>query len=329
MTTRRSAGTIAPIVVGFVLLILLGVYEAHAKILYPIFPPNIFRDIRGFTVLQIGTFLVGMLFYSTAVLWPLQVSTLYATDPITIGWYSSAGGIGGVIFGPFLGLLQQNTRYSHRLLPLIVFLLTVVTGAQAIVTPTSNVGSTALLPIVYAFIAGASVFATAMIQLGVEHAYIGIASGVLVTARGLGGSVATTIYLSILQNKVAGSLAADVGAPLAEAGVPLKSIPAIIEALAAGDTTSPALASISPAALYAAVLGLKTAYAHAFRVVYLVSIAFGVVGTIVVAFAKSVESQMTRKVDIKLDEGAHIHSNMDTGEGHVVHVENDKVILDH
>jgi len=270
-----------------------------------------------------------MLFYSSAVLWPLQIQTLYATNDITIGWYASAGGIGGTLFSPLFGWAQRKFGKSHIQLPVVVALMTVCCGAQAIVTPTSNVSSTALLPLIYAFISGASIIATAMVQLGVEHEFIGIASGMLVTTRSLGGAVATTIYVSILQNKVAGSLAKEVGIPLAKAGVPLESIPAIIEALAAGDTTSPALASISLAALGTAVEGLKQAYAHAFRIVYLVSIAFGVVGTIVVAFSANVDHLMIRKVDIKLDEGAHIHSHMDTGEGHVIQDAAEKVAALH
>ena len=321
---RASAGTIAPIVVGVFLLIALGFYEAYAKLKYPIFPPEIFKNIRGFTVLQVATFLLGMLFYATAVLWPQQIQALYTQKDMEIGWYSSAGGMGGLAFSAFFGYAQKKFDHSHIQLPLYLGCLTLCSGAQAIVSPTSNIGSTVLVVFINAFVSAASIFAVSMVQVGVKHEYIGIASGVIVTARSLGGAVATTIYVTILQNKITSSLGPDVGIPLAEHGVPLASIPAVIEALATGDLTSPALASLSPTALLAAVAGLKQAYVTSFKLVYLVSIAFGVVGTVIVCFAKNIDSLMTETVDIKVEEGAHIKVVSDTGEGHIIHNTDEK-----
>lgn len=317
-TCRASAGTIAPIVVGFALLIALGFYEAYAKLKYPIFPPEIFRNVRGFTVLQVATFLLGMLFYASAVIWPSQVQALYTQNNLDIGWYSSAGGFGGLAFSLFWGWSQKKFGHSHIQLTLAIGALTLVSGAQAIVSSTSNVGSTILVFLVYVFVSGASILSVSMCQLGVKHEFIGIASGVIVTARSLGGAVATTIYVSILENTLTAHLGTDVGVPLAENGVPPASIPAVIGALATGDLTSPALASISPKALFAAIAGLQQAYVTSFRLVYLVSIAFGVVGTVIVAFAANVDHLMTAKTDIKLAEGAHVKVEMDTGEGHMI-----------
>jgi hypothetical protein len=42
--------------------------------------------------------------------------------------------------------------------------------------------------------------------------------------------------------------------------------------------------------------------------VYLVTIAFGVVGTVCAAFSTNVDKLMTSHVDIKLEEGAHVHA---------------------
>ena len=279
----------------------------------------------GGTLLQGATFLLGMLFYATAVLWPSQVQALYTQNDFEIGWYSSAGGMGGMIFSLMFGIFQKKFGHSHIQLPLYLGLLTLCSGAQAIVSTNSNIGSTVIVIFINAFVLAASMFAVSMVQVGVPHEFIGIASGVTVTARSLGGAVATTIYVTILQNKIASSFGPDVGVPLAENGVSLSLIPAVIGALATGDVTSPALAKISPQALYAAVAGLKQAYVTSFRLVYLVSTAFGVVGTVVACFAKNVDSLMTNLVNIKVEEGAHIKVVSDTGEGHVIHHTDEKV----
>ena len=92
----------------------------------------------------------------------------------------------------------------------------------------------------------------------------------------------------------------------------------MIEALTNGDVTSPVLHELTPQLLGLAAEGIKEAFAHSFRVVYLVSIAFGVVGTVCVAFSSDVDHLMTKEVDIKLDEGTHVEGAVDTGEGHII-----------
>ncbi|EXJ90159.1 hypothetical protein A1O3_03228 [Capronia epimyces CBS 606.96] len=314
----RSAGTIVPIVLGFVTLVLCGIYEAYAKQKYAIFPREVISNFRGFTVLQIATFLLGMLYYSIAVLWPAQVQALYATSNLNIGWYAAAGGLSSIIFCPIFGILQKKLPHSRWQLLVYTGCMTICCGCLATSTPASHVSSTVLVALSFAFVSAVSIFATAMVQLNVKHEHIGVASGLTVTMRTLGGAVATTIYLTILNNKLVSNLPKYVATPLAEDGVALSLIPDVIVALTSGDATSPVLAQLSPKALLDAVTGLKGAYANAFRLVYLVSIAFGVIGTFTVAFAADVDHQMTRKVDVTLAEGAHIRVQTDTGEGHII-----------
>jgi hypothetical protein len=185
------------------------------------------------------------------------------------------------------------------------------------IAPTSNVASTVLVVLIGAFVAAATVVSTTMIQLGVSHEYIGIATGLAITARSIGGSIGTAIYSTILSSKLQHYLVPDAATPLARAGVNPAEIPTILGALLSGDATNPAVTEQSPAILVIAVNGIKQAYAHSFRVVYLVAIAFGVVGTVCVAFSANVDHLMTGTVDIKLDEGAKIKAHTDTGGGHL------------
>lgn len=64
--------------------------------------------------------------------------------------------------------------------------------------------------------------------------------------------------------------------------------------------------------------GFKVAYSHAFRIACLVTIAFGVVGTIFVAFPRNVDDKMTSQMDIKLYEGPHLRGLKDTGGSHII-----------
>ena len=56
-----SAHVIAPIVVGAMLLVALGFYEAYAPLKYPMLPARFFRNVRGFTMLLVVCFVGGML----------------------------------------------------------------------------------------------------------------------------------------------------------------------------------------------------------------------------------------------------------------------------
>ncbi|OCK74612.1 trichothecene efflux pump [Lepidopterella palustris CBS 459.81] len=313
-----SAGTLAPLIVGIVTLIACGFYESFINLKWPIFPPSIFRNIRGFTLVQAGVFLYGMSFYATAVLWPTQVQVLYTQSPYPVGWYSGATGFGGLVFSPLIGYLILKLRHVRYQLIFYVFGVLITSGCQAIVTPQSHVASTALVVLLFACVAGVNITTLTFVQVTVKHEFIGIATGITICSRSVGGSVGQVIYTTILQNQLTSNLAADVSVPLARAGVALSSIPAVLEALLTGETTSRAVASLTPSQLMIAAEGIATAYAGAFRTVYLVTIAFGVIGLITVCFVADIDHLLTQKVDIRLEEGAKITAHMDTGKGHII-----------
>lgn len=166
-----------------------------------------------------------------------------------------------------------------------------------------------------------TVASTSIAQLAVPHEYLGIASLMLVTARTVGGSVATTVYTVILQNDIKDHGARKIGLAAYAAGLPIGDIIPFVTALLSGDATNPILASTFvsyPKAVLAGVAALKEAYSHAFRLVYLVSIAFGGLGIICALFSLNVDHLLTRHVDVLLDEGAHIKTHEGNRKGHVI-----------
>lgn len=199
-----SAGTLAPLIIGFVLLVILGFYEAYAPLTYPIFPPPIFKQVRGFTVVLGSVFLVGMIYYATAVLWAEQATVLYTTDPLKVGWYASAAGMGGLIAGPLAGFLFQR-GHARIMITIIVGIMALCTGLQAIVSkymhalgicsllcydnradrlflaPDTHIASTALVVLIGAFLSTANIYQVTIVQLTVAHAYIGVSTALVTT----------------------------------------------------------------------------------------------------------------------------------------------------
>jgi hypothetical protein len=107
-----------------------------------------------------------------------------------------------------------------------------------------------------------------------------------ITARSMGGFIGTSLYTSILQSKLMHYLPTDVAIPLVKAQAPVQDIPLTIEALLLGNKEM--LQKISSELLRVAEQGIKLAYAHLFRITYLVAIAFGVIGILFVAFSRNV-----------------------------------------
>lgn len=133
------------IVIGIVLLIACGFYEAYYDMVFPLFPPVVLRKFRGVTCVLVGTFLFGMLYYSTAVLWPQQVQGLYTQNLLKIGWYASALGMAGIISSPIIGALF-TLGHARLLFIFIILLGTVASGSMAIVCTSRYLLASSFIP---------------------------------------------------------------------------------------------------------------------------------------------------------------------------------------
>jgi hypothetical protein len=89
--------------------------------------------MRGFTVIQITVFMVGMCFYSSAILWPQQVTILYTQDGIKIGAWSGATGYAAA-FSLFAAVLYHKVPGTNVILTISILAIAVCSGAQAIVS---------------------------------------------------------------------------------------------------------------------------------------------------------------------------------------------------
>lgn len=132
-SSRKSAGTLAPLIVGIFIIIVTGVWEAFTRNPYAIYPHKVMRNYRGFTIPLGVTFLVGMLYYSTLVLWPEEIQVLFTQDLITIGLYSMAFGLGGGLAAPLAGWVFKKFDQGRWILLFIIVTMTALSGAQALV----------------------------------------------------------------------------------------------------------------------------------------------------------------------------------------------------
>jgi hypothetical protein len=67
-----------------------------------------------------------------------------------------------------------------------------------------------------------------MLTLNVPHEYIGVAIGLVTTARAVSGSVGITVYTVILEHEITANLAGNLGKALLLARLPLNDVPAVV-----------------------------------------------------------------------------------------------------
>ena len=117
-TYMSSSGkmVLAPMIVGFVLLVGFGAWETLGNTKYPLCPPRIFRSHYGreFTVPFVVAFIVTMFYYGINIIYPTMVNVFYITPTTTRGEQlalSLPGNI-GLVFGAML-LICFGDLFRH------------------------------------------------------------------------------------------------------------------------------------------------------------------------------------------------------------------------
>ena len=141
------------------------------------------------------------------------------------------------------------------------------------------------------------------VQFAQQEADIGIATGLCGAARSMGGTVAVSIYLTIVGSKIPVLVPASIGQSVAGYDLSSDTVSALISDLMAGDgAAAAALPGVTDAVLASAVDGFKWGYQHVFRIVYLATLGFGGCGLIAAPFVKDVSHLFTDHVAVSLEQ---------------------------
>lgn len=133
---------------------------------------------------------------------------------------------------------------------------------------------------------------------------IGLATGVLGSIRGMGGAIAQALYVSVLTNEATQSIGRLVPAAAEGAGLPAKSLPALLAALATGDFSG--VPGASDAVVAAVGAATVQAYTNAFHYVFYATIPFTILLVIAACFVPDMDKYLHKNVARKL-QGGHIN----------------------
>ena len=87
----KSAGTLAPLILG--LIVFIGAFAYDFMVAGdPLLPFYLFKNFRGFSALPVLVFVAGMVFFAASALNAQTILYLHTPDPIKIGIYSLPSG---------------------------------------------------------------------------------------------------------------------------------------------------------------------------------------------------------------------------------------------
>lgn len=127
----KSAGVIAPIIIGIFSLVSFGFWEVHGKFTKPLVPYELFKNVRGFTMVLVAEFVGGMLLYALTSLYPVQIQAVYESRPRIASWESCTVLLGTFMGVLLLGQLLGKLRHARLIFVVSVALNTAFIGSMA------------------------------------------------------------------------------------------------------------------------------------------------------------------------------------------------------
>lgn len=198
---------------------------------------------------------------------------------------------GTIIAGWYCVTVMPWVGHERWQLVILIILQTTLIGSMASIGINDKAQAIATVVIVAACNLPPSPLSFGMVSLGLDdQTDIGVAVGLISTFRLIGGAVATSIYVSIYTSRYADNIG-----PTLRRMTESTGFTGSFEALLKASTTNTAAAyakvpGINAETTRAAMMAVKVAYVGAFKVVYLVAIAFGAC-----AIASALSTRSVRK----------------------------------
>ncbi|GLI80080.1 hypothetical protein PoHVEF18_008430 [Penicillium ochrochloron] len=298
-----SAHVLAPLILGFLMLVAFGFWEVYgAK--YPIFPTRLKQEPRTLGLTLVITFISGANFFSVLMFWPTESFNVYGHDPVQVGVRSLPIGF-GILAGACIVLVLLSVFRGHNKELLIVssVLMTAGCGALAIGRVDNMYQLWGILILAGLGIGGIVVPASIITTIICPDDLIATISALTLSIRVVGGSVGYTIYYNVFISKFVPAAKHYIGGVMVTE-LNITSVAAITEAIELTGASLltemqkiPGIAGNETA--YEMVVGAgQIAYAESYKWVYYVSIAFGIVSILASCFLGDITKYMDDHVAV-------------------------------
>ncbi|KIW15109.1 hypothetical protein PV08_07896 [Exophiala spinifera] len=300
----KSASTIGPIVAGALTLVACFVYDFTIP-KRPFFPLELFREIRGFTVLLVVVFVAGVVFYSMAGLLPQGSLYMFTSDTVQIGIIALPNGVAQFLFGGIATIIMGKVGHLKLQVILMLIIQTAATGAYAGVIPSNRAGWSALQFFGQGAFALITLLCYVIAGLNVPLRHLGVASGLIGTFRSAGGSVGNAVFNTILNGLVNDQIPARLAQIVEENSMPADTLATLIPATMQNALGIPdafaTVPGITPKVEAMAATAFKEAYAFAFSRVFYATIPFGCLAIIAALFILDPSKYLTNHTAVKME----------------------------
>ncbi|KAM0415883.1 hypothetical protein ACHAPT_013145 [Fusarium lateritium] len=285
----KNAHVLSTFIVGLGFIALTVVWEARKKDGFC--HHGLFETSRNFALALIFIFVEGFTFYAVNNFLPFEFSLFFESDQFKVGVLVSIIFFGGAASSVVGGLYSAKTKRVRP--PLMAGMGLFVIYFAAIWGFTVLAGFGLGFGLVIAVTTG---------QISTPPGLIATTSGLILTARSLGGSVALPAYTAILNSLLSKNLGPKIADRVLPLGISVDDLPAFIRALANNDQQALArIPGVNPEAISAGLDGLKTAYRIAFRGIWSTAAAVSAVGFILALSVTDPRKSFNMHVDAPIE----------------------------
>lgn len=241
-------------------------------------------------------------YYGMAIIWPNMVAVLYTDDggaSMYAGWLNCITGT--LIVAGQLSAGALSAAIGKQRFQVIVALVAggALLAAVASCGPNDLVRAAVLISFgCYAIGWNESV---CLVTAGIEvedPQEIGTALGAAGSIRSAISTVAATVYVVVLINRLAVTIPAVVPPAVVAAGLPESSVVAYLTAFGTGNFTG--IEGLTPAISAIGVAAYKEASAQAYKTVFLTTLIFSGIAMVLSVFNPNVDDKMTNEVAVTL-----------------------------
>ncbi|KAJ5557231.1 hypothetical protein N7494_001146 [Penicillium frequentans] len=303
MYAWSSVHVLAPLIIGFLLLVAFAFWEIYgAK--YPIFPTRLKQEPRTLGLTLVITCISGCNFFSVLMFWPTESFNVYGHDPVEVGLRSLPIGF-AILAGACIVLVLLSVFRGHNKELLIAssVLMTAGCGALAIGRVDNMYQMWGLLVLAGLGIGGIVVPASIITTIICPDDLIATISALTLSIRVVGGGIGYTIYYNVFISKFVPKATYYIGGAM-EMYLNITDVDVITEVITLTGASLldeikeiPGIAGNETAYQIVVEAG-QMAYAESYKYVYYVSIAFGVISIISACFLGNITKYMTNHVAV-------------------------------
>ncbi|OBR11427.1 Trichothecene efflux pump [Colletotrichum higginsianum IMI 349063] len=300
-----SAGAIAPIVVGLVVLALGFAYDFKVAA-RPMFPLKLFVMFRRYSVLLVVLFVSGMNFHAMSALLPQGFLYMFTTDGIQIGTLSLPNTLMIGFTGVLAPLIAHKVGHIKWQLVIGMAFQAVFIGASAGTVYPNHKFAYAFVPAIgVPMFVWVTILSYAIASLHVPHSNLGVAMGLLGTFRSGGGAVGNALFNTIFQEKFREFAGEEVTNAAVSNGLNPADLGLIIPAAIQYNMGNPRallnVPGITPEIQEALRVAVRAGAGHAFKIVFYVTIPFSVVALLCSLFVEDPTAYMTNHIQSAMD----------------------------